>query len=145
MTLLTRVFNFHSVLCLSPQTAGTFFIHPMLRFFPKLFFLNNKMSDKGETKVTVCFHYSILLPLKNKNKPPSHNFAVKPPKSLQEKTMLSLCRKNVNCITSPKNVAGVLTLQISPDKIKLLSSVYGWLNFFLELTSGKCARFRPLH
>lgn len=35
----------------------------------------------------------------------------------------------VNCITSPKNVAGFITSQISPDKIKLSASVYGWLVF----------------
>lgn len=52
---------------------------------------------------------------------------------------------HVNCITSPKNVAGFITSQISPDKIKLLASVYSWLVFFRAMTSGKCARFQPLH
>lgn len=51
-------------------------------FLLEHFFLNKKISDKGEKKITVCFHYSILLPLKHKNKPPSYNFAIKPHKSL---------------------------------------------------------------
>lgn len=41
------------------------------------------------------FHSSILLPLKNKNKPSFQNFAMKQPKSLQEKNTLSSHRKNM--------------------------------------------------
>lgn len=54
-------------------------------------------------------------------------------------------KEYVNCVTSSKNDAGFITLQISPDKITLLSFVHGWLHFFLEMTTGKCARFQPLH
>lgn len=42
-------------------------------------------------------------------------------------------KEYVNCITSSKNDAGFITLQISPEEIKLLSFVYGWLNFFWKL------------
>lgn len=141
-----RAFNSHSVCLVFISTNSRHIVHSphvMLLFFffsLKHFFLNNEMSDKGDKKIVMAwFHSSILLPLKNKNKPSSHNFATKQPKSLPEKNTPSSHRKNMLIILFHLRMLLLLLLCKYHQAKSSCFLLCVWLAALFFFFFGKCA------